>query len=98
MPRGQERCHYLSHSMTASLVLWWMTSMSASVDALGKIRRVGRRLGVGVGATRVRMIRKLAEALERLTADTPLVLVLADLHWSDLAEADVSKRLGSARA
>ena len=71
---------------------------SASADALEKIRRVGRRLGVGVGATRARMIRKLAEALEKLTADTPLVLVLADLHWNDLAEADVSKRLCSARA
>jgi predicted ATPase/DNA-binding winged helix-turn-helix (wHTH) protein len=34
------------------------------------------------GATRARMIRELAEALEMLTADTPLVVVLEDLHWS----------------
>ena len=58
MPRGQERCHYLGHSMTASLVLWWMTSVSASADALGKIRRVGRRLGVGVDVAALLKFRK----------------------------------------
>jgi predicted ATPase len=35
------------------------------------------------GATAARMLRELAEALEVLTAETPLVLVLEDLHWSD---------------
>jgi predicted ATPase len=29
------------------------------------------------------MLRELAEALEVLTAEKPLVLVLEDLHWSD---------------
>lgn len=37
------------------------------------------------GATQARMIRELAEALAVLTAETPLVLVLEDLHWSDSA-------------
>ncbi|HEV8718666.1 MAG TPA: AAA family ATPase [Candidatus Binatia bacterium] len=35
------------------------------------------------GATRERMLREMAEALEALTADRLLVLVLEDLHWSD---------------
>jgi predicted ATPase len=35
------------------------------------------------GATRERMLRELAEALEVLTAEQPLLLVLEDLHWSD---------------
>jgi predicted ATPase len=35
------------------------------------------------GATSARMLRELAEALDVLTAETPLVLVLEDLHWSD---------------
>jgi DNA-binding winged helix-turn-helix (wHTH) protein/predicted ATPase len=35
------------------------------------------------GATQARMVRELAEALAVLTADTPLVLVLEDLHWAD---------------
>lgn len=35
------------------------------------------------GVTRERMLRELAEALEVLTAESPLILVLEDLHWSD---------------
>lgn len=35
------------------------------------------------GATQTRMLRELAEALEVLTAECPLVLILEDLHWSD---------------
>jgi DNA-binding winged helix-turn-helix (wHTH) protein len=36
-----------------------------------------------LGATRERMLREMAEALEALTAERPVVLVLEDLHWSD---------------
>jgi predicted ATPase len=39
-------------------------------------------------ATRERMVRELGEALETLTAERPLVLVLEDLHWSDYATLD----------
>ena len=42
-----------------------------------------------MGTTQQRMLRELAEALEILTADTPLVLVLEDLHWSDYATLDL---------
>src|SRR5262245_52280409 len=35
------------------------------------------------GAAQARMLRELAEALEALAAEQPLVLVLEDLHWSD---------------
>jgi DNA-binding winged helix-turn-helix (wHTH) protein len=35
------------------------------------------------GATAARMLRELAEVLEVPTAETPLVLVLEDLHWGD---------------
>ena len=35
------------------------------------------------GATRARMLREMAEALEALTANHLLVLTLEDLHWSD---------------
>ena len=41
-----------------------------------------------IGATPDRMLREIAEALEALTADTPLVLFLDDLHWSDDATLD----------
>ena len=39
--------------------------------------------GKTAGATRVRMLRELAEAIETVTAERPLVLWLEDLHWSD---------------
>jgi predicted ATPase len=41
------------------------------------------------GTTRERMLREFAEMVETLTVDTPLVLVLEDLHWSDYATLDL---------
>lgn len=53
------------------------------------------------GATPERMLREIAEALEALTADTPLVLFLDDLHWSDDATVDfvglLARRTGPCR-
>jgi predicted ATPase/DNA-binding winged helix-turn-helix (wHTH) protein len=53
------------------------------------------------GATRERMLRELAEAVEGLTAAHPLLLVLEDLHWSDTATIEwlayVARRRGPAR-
>jgi AAA ATPase domain len=37
------------------------------------------------GTTQPRMLRKLTEALDQLTAERPLVLVLEDLQWSDVS-------------
>jgi len=41
------------------------------------------------GTTRERMLRELAQGVETLTTETPLVLVLEDLHWSDFATLDL---------
>src|SRR5262249_45821509 len=41
------------------------------------------------GATRARMLRELADALDALTQAHPLVLVLEDVHWSDAATLDL---------
>ena len=53
------------------------------------------------GATRERMVREICEALETLTAQDPLVLVLEDLHWVDPSTLDflsaVARRRGPAR-
>jgi predicted ATPase/DNA-binding winged helix-turn-helix (wHTH) protein len=45
------------------------------------------------GATRERMLRELVEALDALSRDEPLVLVLKDLHWSDSSTIDLVARL-----
>jgi predicted ATPase/DNA-binding winged helix-turn-helix (wHTH) protein len=53
------------------------------------------------GATQPRMLRELTEALDVLTTERPLVLVLEDLHWSDVSTlawlAYVARRPDSAR-
>lgn len=41
------------------------------------------------GATRERMLREMADALEALAAERPLVLLLEDLHWSDHSTLDL---------
>jgi DNA-binding winged helix-turn-helix (wHTH) protein/predicted ATPase len=45
------------------------------------------------GASPERMLREMAEALEALTAETPLALVLEDLHWGDYSTLDLVSAL-----
>ncbi|HEX2483842.1 MAG TPA: AAA family ATPase, partial [Myxococcota bacterium] len=49
------------------------------------------------GATRERMLRELAEAVEVLTAAKPLLLVLEDLQWSDHSTLDLLSSLARRR-
>ncbi len=42
-----------------------------------------------VGATRERMLREMAEAIEKLAEKSPVLLVLEDLHWSDYSSLDL---------
>ena len=44
--------------------------------------------GKTAGATRARMLRELAEAIEEMATKRPLVLWLEDLHWSDVSTLD----------
>jgi len=41
------------------------------------------------GVTQQRMLREITEALEALAAESPLVLMLEDLHWSDYSTLEV---------
>ena len=41
------------------------------------------------GATRERMLREMAEAIEAIAMESPLLLVLEDLHWSDYSTLDL---------
>jgi DNA-binding winged helix-turn-helix (wHTH) protein len=49
------------------------------------------------GATQERMLREFAEAVEALTVEKPLVLVLEDLHWSDVSTLDLLSVLARRR-
>jgi predicted ATPase/DNA-binding winged helix-turn-helix (wHTH) protein len=50
-----------------------------------------------VAGTRERMLREMAEALEMLSAEAPLILVLEDLHWSDYSTLDLIAYLARRR-
>jgi DNA-binding winged helix-turn-helix (wHTH) protein/tetratricopeptide (TPR) repeat protein len=42
-----------------------------------------------LGATKQRMLREMAEAVEALTPRNPFLLVIEDLHWSDYSTLDL---------
>jgi DNA-binding winged helix-turn-helix (wHTH) protein/predicted ATPase len=75
----------------------WLVHLPALVPP-ETFEALQRRAG---GTTRERMLRELAEAVEVLTVEQPLVLVLEDLHWSDGATLDwlayVARRREAAR-
>ena len=58
----------------------WLVQMPALVPP-----RSGRRSSTREATRPTRMLRELTEALDALTTECPLVLVLEDLHWSDRA-------------
>jgi DNA-binding winged helix-turn-helix (wHTH) protein/predicted ATPase len=71
----------------------WLAQMPALVNAKASEALQAKVLG----ATRDTMLREMADALEALTADRPLVLVLEDLHWSDHATLDLVSWLARRR-
>ena len=49
------------------------------------------------GANQARMLRELADALDFIAAEHPLVLVLEDMHWADASTTDLLATLGGRR-
>ncbi len=71
----------------------WLAQMPALISSEDR-QQLQREL---LGATPERMLREMSEAIEALTAETPLVLVLEDLHWSDYATLDLLAALARRR-
>ena len=63
----------------------WLVQLPAAVES-AELERLQRRVE---GATRERMVREMNDVLERLTGEATLVLVLEDLHWSDVATVEL---------
>lgn len=83
-------------SVLAQLRRWaptWLVQMPGLLDD-DELESLQRRVQ---GATRERMLREMAEALEVLTQETPVVLVLEDLHWSDPSTLDLISLLAQRR-
>jgi predicted ATPase len=68
----------------------WLVQLPVLVES-EELERLQRQVQ---GATGERMVRELNDALERLTAEDTLVLVLEDLHWSELATLDLLAAIG----
>jgi predicted ATPase len=88
-PGGQQVLHALQHCAPT-----WLVQMPALL-AEPERERLQRQ---AAGATRERMVREMAEALEALTADRALVLVLEDVQWSDRSTVDLLAYLARRRA
>ena len=71
----------------------WLLQMPSLVNASER-ELLNREM---FGATRERMLREMGEALEVLTANVPLVLILEDLHWSDYSTLDLISYLARQR-
>jgi predicted ATPase len=71
----------------------WLVQLSTLLSA-AELEAVQRRVQ---GATRERMLREIAEAVERLNTEHPLVLVLEDLHWSDSSTVELLAMLARRR-
>jgi len=73
-PGGKRLVEFLDRYAPA-----WLAQMPALLEAAERKELQDK----AAGATHARMLRELAEAIEVITAETPLVLWLEDLHWSD---------------
>jgi len=71
----------------------WLLQMPSLVSASDR-ELLSREV---FGATRERMLREMSEALEAITVDMPLVLILEDLHWSDYSTLDLISYLARQR-
>jgi tetratricopeptide (TPR) repeat protein len=71
----------------------WLAQLPSLIDA-SEIEALNRRTQT---ATRERMLREMAELLEAVTADRPLVLALEDLHWSDPSTLELVAYLAQRR-
>jgi predicted ATPase/DNA-binding winged helix-turn-helix (wHTH) protein len=63
----------------------WLAQMPALLTREERVRLQGEMQGV----TQLRMLREMTQALEALTTETPLVLLLEDLHWSDFSTLEL---------
>ena len=79
-PRGYRVIDVLAHYAPA-----WLAQIPGVVrgERLTELQRWSS------GSTRARMLNELATALEVVSCDAPVLLVLEDLHWSDASTAEL---------
>ncbi|MBV8453808.1 MAG: AAA family ATPase, partial [Deltaproteobacteria bacterium] len=78
---GSDRLREILNSVAPS----WLIQMPALLSDTDRKRLQLETQGI----TQQRMLREIAQALEVLAADVPLMLLLEDLHWSDFATLEM---------
>jgi len=63
----------------------WLTQMPELLTREERARLQSEMQGI----TQQRMLREMTQALEALSAETPIVLLLEDLHWSDFSTLEL---------
>jgi predicted ATPase len=63
----------------------WLTQMPELLTPEERVRLQNEMQGI----TQQRMLREMTQALEALSAETPIVLLLEDLHWSDFSTLEL---------
>jgi class 3 adenylate cyclase/tetratricopeptide (TPR) repeat protein len=86
---GGERLIALLHQHAPT----WLVQLPTLLNAT-ELEALQRKVQ---GATRERMLREMGEAVEAITAERPLVLVLEDLHWSDHSTLELLSLLARRR-
>jgi DNA-binding winged helix-turn-helix (wHTH) protein/energy-coupling factor transporter ATP-binding protein EcfA2 len=71
----------------------WLAQMPSLLSEADRERLKRETLG----AAKERMLREIAGAIDALTLETPLLLVLEDLHWSDYSTVDFISHLARRR-
>ena len=69
----------------------WCLQLPAAIES-GSVERLQQET---IGATKERMLRELGDALAALSASTPLLLLLEDLHWADAPSIDLLRHLAA---
>jgi DNA-binding winged helix-turn-helix (wHTH) protein/predicted ATPase len=71
----------------------WLAQMPSLVPQVERANLQSNTMGT----TRERMLREMAEMIETLSSELPLLLVLEDLHWSDYSTLDLVSYLARRR-
>src|SRR5262249_23116555 len=69
----------------------WCAQLPAAFASTGSFERLQQET---IGATKERMMREMGDALGMVAVNSPIVLLLEDLHWADPSSVDLLRHLG----
>ncbi len=76
----------------------WCLELPTAFASTGSLEKLQQET---IGATKERMMREMGDALGMLATNSPIVLLLEDLHWADPSSVDLLRhlcqRIGSQR-